>query len=655
MTTPARPPRPNWPKDCPDPPAAIAELPFRRRPMVDWLAPKQLASTGVRAVLGTVFGAYADKREVQAALDPERVRGRIYDAVYSFEPGADEFWLDYCADLGDGFDPTYAVAWTLSRPELAVPGVEQPLPRGRVLVLGGDQVYPTANRTEYRDRFAGPFQAAFPWGPENRAPDLYALPGNHDWYDGLTSFLRLFCQERWIGGWQTQQRRSYFALRLPGDWWLWGTDIQLESELDEPQIRFFRQVAKKMQQEAKSSGGAPRLILCTAQPEWVYCDADDARSRNPPRRGCRLEVSPHRFANLEFLRRETMRPFGVRLVAMISGDLHHFTYYAPVPGALEGPKDERPCAEHLVTCGGGGAYLYPTHHMPERLAVPEHGAAADAAAPSRCTHELAAVYPPEADSRRLGHRSWWRLPWRNLRFAALLGGVYLVYAWVLQSVSKSANLFAPGGASPGSLVERLADLEGLDPLGSLDAFADVLRHSPSAVVFGLLLVVGLWSFRRSAGRTRWRGATGAVHGLAHLALCFGLIRLLAWFDLEVLDWGVDDWHQALLFATGMLVAGGVLGGWLFGAYLALASRLSGAHTNEVFSAQSLTGFKSFLRMRIGRDGALSIYPVGIPEVPRGDDWKYRGGDPAFAPGDAWFEPPDGKIDVEPIGKPIEIS
>ncbi len=50
---------------------------------------------------------------------------------------------------------------------------------------------------------------------------MLALAGNHDWYDGLTTFLRLFCVGRPIGGWRTEQTRSYFAARLPHDWWGW--------------------------------------------------------------------------------------------------------------------------------------------------------------------------------------------------------------------------------------------------------------------------------------------------------------------------------------------------------------------------------------------------------------------------------------------------
>src|SRR6185437_6806056 len=42
--------------------------------------------------------------------------------------------------------------------------------RGRILVMGGDQVYPVPNAAEYENRMLGPYQAALPCvlgeGPE---------------------------------------------------------------------------------------------------------------------------------------------------------------------------------------------------------------------------------------------------------------------------------------------------------------------------------------------------------------------------------------------------------------------------------------------------------------------------------------------------------
>ena len=114
------------------------ELGFSPQPPVAWLSPGQLAGTAVRVVLSTQFGAYLDKRELQNALPA---------SVFAEHADADELWFDYVADLGDGFNATYSIAYLLAQPELTVDG--HTLPRGRMLIMGGDQVYPTASGQQY--------------------------------------------------------------------------------------------------------------------------------------------------------------------------------------------------------------------------------------------------------------------------------------------------------------------------------------------------------------------------------------------------------------------------------------------------------------------------------------------------------------------------
>ena len=127
---------PRHPHDPDWRPASLSatELGFTRRPPVPWLSPSLLLRTGLRTALAHTFGAYLDKRELQGAL-PARTYHQTGDDG--------ELWLDFVADLGDGFDATYSVASLLAQPSLTVDGAA--LPRGRVLLLGGDQVYPTAS------------------------------------------------------------------------------------------------------------------------------------------------------------------------------------------------------------------------------------------------------------------------------------------------------------------------------------------------------------------------------------------------------------------------------------------------------------------------------------------------------------------------------
>ena len=136
------------------------ELGFARQRAVRWLSPGVLVGTGVRVLLANIFGSYSDKRELQAVLP---------GTVHRHDPN-DELWLDFVADVGDGFDATYSVASLLAAPSLDVDGM--PLPRGQLLILGGDEVYPVASTRGYEDRTKGPYRAALPEASARSAPAL---------------------------------------------------------------------------------------------------------------------------------------------------------------------------------------------------------------------------------------------------------------------------------------------------------------------------------------------------------------------------------------------------------------------------------------------------------------------------------------------------
>ena len=248
-----------------------------RRGMVRWYNPVQLLRTGIDIFVSEELNARADPRllEVHSGPDPDFAEGS--DPI-----GEDGFWFDYMADTADGYAPTFAMARLLSRESLIVSG--KALARGAFLVLGGDEVYPVASREAYEERLKAPFDAASADVSPEPAPHVYAIPGNHDWYDGLISFLRLFTggsrgkEGRHLGIWRTRQTRSYFTIRLPGGWWLWGTDIHLEGDVDEPQRAFFARMLEKLEP-------GDRVIACTPEPDWILEDESD----NPDLPG-RLEL-----------------------------------------------------------------------------------------------------------------------------------------------------------------------------------------------------------------------------------------------------------------------------------------------------------------------------------------------------------------------------
>ncbi len=605
----------------PEPPGSLDRLKWRPQPMVQWFDPVQLAGTGVRAVLSSIFGAYADKREMQAALTAD-TGGEPIIHDYSAE---EDLWIDYTADLGDGFDSTYTIAWLMGRERIPTPepGDETPedrakrealaaTKRARILVLGGDQVYPTATREEYERRFAGPYEAALPWVPDDQRPRLFAIPGNHDWYDGLTSFMRLVCQRRWIGGWQTRQARSYFAMKLPRGWWLLGTDIQLEADIDKPQLDFFRKVAKEMK-------AGDRVILCTAEPAWVH-----------------TPHHPNAFDNLAYFERAVICPSGAKLSLTLTGDLHHYARYEDESGQC-----------HKVTAGGGGAYLYGTHLLPEEISLEaadreEGGDGKSGDGEPMDTYRRRSVYPPPATSLRIRGGAW-RLPLLNWRFPIFLGILYLTYAWSLQFASSI------GGAS--GLVGMVRTSGPGDTVAVIQRVISTVISSPFLFAFSVFFIVAMWAFcQPDPGRSKGWKLLGALHGLAHLVLIVALMWFFSWIDLSVITTSDATTLPGLLafstvFAVQMIVVGGVLGGFLMG--LAL---LPGVNFNEAYSAQRIEHFKNFVRLNVTPEGALRIYPIGVERVAR---WEI---DPDARPGDPYFRTRDGNPPIARlIEDPIEIA
>jgi hypothetical protein len=568
----------------------------RQKPMIRWLSPKELTHTAVRVFLSSVFGAYSDKREIQAALG-ENTPVSYERCARTNEP-RNELWFDFVADLGDGFGPTYAVASLLARPTLdvGVPrGIRRRTERGRLLIMGGDQVYPTASIAGYNDRTLGPYRAALPHS--DNPSDLYAIPGNHDWYDGLTSFMRMFCTQQWVGGWKTRQHRSYFALQLPHRWWIFGIDIQLESYIDEPQLRYFDEVVGPQLREGDS------IILCSAVPAWVKATE---------------EGHGDAFATLDYFDRKIVQKRKAVIRLALTGDAHHYARYGEEGGGAQ-----------KITAGGGGAFLAATHHLPDELHSP--GVASMAAGKAEAVRfALQKAYP----SREASKRMRWNvgmLPFRNGSMWALIGAIHLLYAWMIQSVLRE----------PGQSFSAL-----MPSLSPGDLAGGVLR-SPMALVLSGAVVWGMAGFTKSA---RWaKRAMGAGHGLAHLALAvlsiYGASRLADGPFLAVF---------VLLVGAG----GGLLGSWLLAGYLLVADRFK-CNTNELFAAQRSRLHKNFLRLHLGPDGALTVYPIKVERPPT--RWKLREPGAASADGAGldeppWFEPVPGEsLQAELIEQPVRIE
>ena len=119
---------------------------YKKPKMTNWYNPSQLIDTGKRTFISTTVGRYADPR----AGMPDPTLYDFFDYSKHLLPGRSDFklddekadreeiWIDYAADVGDGFNSTYAVAYYMAQPSLPVAGVRDPLPRGEILFFGGD-------------------------------------------------------------------------------------------------------------------------------------------------------------------------------------------------------------------------------------------------------------------------------------------------------------------------------------------------------------------------------------------------------------------------------------------------------------------------------------------------------------------------------------
>lgn len=325
--------------------------------------------------------------------------------------GDEPFWFDYLADTGDGHAQTYTIAY-LCMAELAVKEVpaandkvsvltaqraladaEMRLPRGSFLLVGGDTAYHVADEYTLESRFKNPFRWACEDLQANSAEGkrdkdggleprpLLAIPGNHDYYDMLDGFNRLFRRpvtERLnvdgdkdpqlaIPGFYRVQEATYFAAALPFDWWLYGIDTEQDA-ID------FRQ--KTFLQSVHSKHTPKKLIVTTPAPTVVF--------HRQPEVDEKIVVSLKGLGLKTHFTRTDPDPIADGECRLdLSGDVHHYARYwgprtiehkaadgKPVVDTrvADAEPSEAPQNDHFasVVSGLGGAFHHPstTRHGP---------------------------------------------------------------------------------------------------------------------------------------------------------------------------------------------------------------------------------------------------------------------------------------------------
>jgi hypothetical protein len=474
------------------------------RPMVRWYSPRQLLRT-----LGDVLSSSIIVR----VLDPRPLERESESlAVLVDWRSKDEAWFDFVADTGDGWNSTFSVARTLARAELPLVDPAQHLHKTRradALILGGDLVYPTPRGESYAERLELPFAEALAKAPAP-GPIVLAIPGNHDWYDGLRAFSSRFCRPNaYFAAWRVRQTRSYFAIALPGNWWVLAIDTQLGEELDQAQLRYFESVVAEMARDS-------RVVLVMPQPDWMHLRVTRRETRRTPSE--QIEDLLAKKADL-----------------CLSGDLHHYRRFsAREPGEPARPR---------ITCGGGGAFLHPTD-------APLDGRMRDRL-------EVAASYPPPEESRRYRKRLL-LFPFLNWSFGSIPALLYGLVALAGVADTDSLAHFAKGflPALCGSVSGAAALLAFTVPIvafrqrGDLLSFALACSHAvvQLAALFGLcsvgVLLAGAtvrpqWQLPAVAifvGVTGWLVGSLVFGGYLWISVVCGRLLDLAYAALRIEDW-----------------------------------------------------------------------------------------------------------------------
>ncbi len=281
----------------------------------------------------------------------------------------DELWFDYIADTGDDPQVMRSLATQFGHAFAAdsLGGTHPKLPLGAFLFVGGDTAYHVADEVTLRQRFVGPLNTSHATCEAQKSRPIFAIPGNHDYYDHLVGFNRLFRKPYPHGaagvlgltGFHCTQEASYIKILLPHGWQLWGVDLQTHG-IDYRQRMYFR------------DGPVPeRLILCTPTPpvsfNRVLVDPDP---EDKQRKAYVQLLAPDPAAPVPAFDPaftpdsggDLPPPGSCRL--HLSGDDHHYARYNGQTGP--GPVIPTPIA--TVVSGGGGAFTHPTEHSCGTLA-----------------------------------------------------------------------------------------------------------------------------------------------------------------------------------------------------------------------------------------------------------------------------------------------
>lgn len=523
-----------------------------------------------------------------------------------------DFWWDFVSDTGDSGNAIYSVAREMQKNYLiravcndVIP--KEPLPEkfplGELLVLGGDLAYPGACVEEYQYRLTEMWVAANanPNAQEDRdtfRPSL-AIPQNHDWFDNISTFSRYFVNTRADElivktlssetepditpiGTRKLQKQSYFAARLPNNWIILGFDFALVGDIDRQQFAAFYKLFKD-----KEITSEDNLILLYPEPYWSRNLGDSAR-----------EGYPKRYQRFEAF----IIKMGCKIRMRIAGDIHHYARETAKADNLFKFDDV------LLTSGGGGAFLHPTHTvnvnknkvmsldreedaMTEDLRERVRIGIAKPEEKIVRTYDEKIFYPRPRDSRKLLIQNLWSF----FRSTAHIGKQLRDCKTLAEHMQTSWRAIIQGNVMFSVL------------LGALLLTAIFTK----SMLPGLIVTVMFFGICKESNLS-----SGVIGGIAGLGLVLFVEHYSFLVQPDFISYE-EKYYDFYLYAwwVCLYLICFLLAGIFTGFYFSLCSLL-GFLPNNAFSPLGYEGYKSFIRFRIDREGNLHAYVWGTDDVPR---------------------------------------
>ena len=336
--------------DCGGPGAWRADVPANAKPN-SWVRPSTLWAARNDVLAKHVYDPVDRARTEWVRMARERAaeHGLDEDFVVGRGDGGDISFL-LLGDTGEGDSSQYAV----------VPALLSQAPGTDFTIICSDVIYPSGESGGYRTKFFRPYRDLD--GP------IFAVPGNHDWYDGLHGFMSHLCgidapmaplsvgpglrgriaRRLWrrtalpddadLMSMRRERSRStqQSVSPQPGPYWaldagplrIVGIDTGIIGRIDPEQEAWLRRV---------SFGSDKPKILVTGKP---------------------LIVNGKHIADANSKAIEAVvRDPAARYVMAIGGDTHNYQRY---PVRLPGAQ-----VIQYVVSGGGGAYTHATHQIPK--------------------------------------------------------------------------------------------------------------------------------------------------------------------------------------------------------------------------------------------------------------------------------------------------